>query len=315
VVQKGTAATLDFAAVTAQAARIFKKFSSQFPGLSDSCLKAAEAAWLWALKNPNLEYNQNSINRLFEPKIVTGGYGDRNFSDEWFWASCELLATTKNLKYRDSVLPQVNVKMSIPSWANVRMLGFYSLVRNEKSIGTDVKINFDDIKKRIVVFADTLLANGGNKAFQTIMGQSKTDYNWGGNSNAANQGILLINAWLITQQKKYIEYALTNLDYILGRNATGYCFVTDIGSKPTMHPHHRQSTADGIDDPVPGLLAGGPNAGRQDNCKYEFVETETAYSDTDCSYASNEIAINWNAPLVYIANAIEALQQKVGFSK
>ena len=134
--------------------------------------------------------------------------------------------------------------MSIPSWANVRMLGLHSW-QEMKSID-DVKINFEDIKKRIVVFADTLVANGGNKAFQTIMGQSKADYNWGGNSNAANQGILLINASLITQQKKYIEYALTNLDYILGRNATGYCFVTGIGNKPTMHPHHRPSIADGM---------------------------------------------------------------------
>jgi hypothetical protein len=39
-------------------------------------------------------------------------------------------------------------------------------------------------------------------------------------------------------------------------------------------------------------LAGGPNAAMQDKCKYEFTETETAYSDSDCSYASNEIAIN-----------------------
>jgi endoglucanase len=32
-----------------------------------------------------------------------------------------------------------------------------------------------------------------------------------------------------------------------------------------------------------------------------------AWLDHDCSYASNEIAINWNAPLVYVAAAIESL--------
>ena len=74
-----------------------------------------------------------------------------------------------------------------------------------------------------------------------------------------------------------------------------------------MHPHHRPSEADGIADPVPGLLAGGPNPGRQDKCNYPFIEPETAYVDHVCSYASNEIAINWNAPLVYLANALEAL--------
>jgi endoglucanase len=101
------------------------------------------------------------------------------------------------------------------------------------------------------------------------------------------------------------------LDYILGRNATGYCFVTGLGTFSTTHPHHRQSVADGILEPVPGLLAGGPNPAMQDKCHYNFTEPETAYTDLDCSYASNEIAINWNAPLVYLATAIEALQKKL----
>ena len=138
----------------------------------------------------------------------------------------------------------------------------------------------------------------------------KKDFIWGSNSVAANQGILLINAYLLTKDKKYVDGALSNLDYILGRNATGYCFLTVIGTKSTMHPHHRPSVADGIDEPVPGLMAGGPNPGRQDGCKYDFLEPVTAYSDSDCSYASNEIAINWNAPLVFVSNVIEALQKK-----
>jgi endoglucanase len=124
----------------------------------------------------------------------------------------------------------------------------------------------------------------------------------------------LIKAYLLTGDKKYVDYAVTNLDYLLGRNATGYCFVTGLGSKSPMFPHHRQSTADGVIEPVPGLLVGGPNAARQDGCKYEFTETETAYSDSDCAYASNEIAINWNAPMVYLTNAIEALKVKVGYT-
>jgi endoglucanase len=147
------------------------------------------------------------------------------------------------------------------------------------------------------------------------MGQTVKDFNWGGNSTAANEGILLINAYILSGDKKYIDFALSNLDYLLGRNATGYCFITGIGSKPPMFPHHRQSTADGITDPVPGLVVGGPNPGMQDKCTYEFAEPETAYSDAVCSYASNEIAINWNAPVVYLANAIEALQKIVGYTK
>ena len=81
-----------------------------------------------------------------------------------------------------------------------------------------------------------------------------------------------------------------------------------------MNPHHRQSVSNGVTDPIPGLMAGGPNPGMQDHCHYDFTDPETAYSDISCAYASNEIAINWNAPMVYLSNAIEALQSKVGYS-
>jgi endoglucanase len=32
-----------------------------------------------------------------------------------------------------------------------------------------------------------------------------------------------------------------------------------------------------------------------------------SYLDDACSYASNEVAINWNAPLVYVAAALQSL--------
>jgi endoglucanase len=145
------------------------------------------------------------------------------------------------------------------------------------------------------------------------MGGAKTDFIWGSSAVAANQGIALVNAYLITKDKKYVDHALGNLDYLLGRNATGYCFLTGLGSKRVMRPHHRPSIADGIDEPVPGLLSGGPNPGKQDKCHYEYSDPERAFSDTDCSFASNEIAINWNAPFVYLANALEALQKQAGY--
>jgi hypothetical protein len=147
------------------------------------------------------------------------------------------------------------------------------------------------------------------------MGASKGDFIWGSNAVAANQGMLLINAWRQQHNQAYLDAALGNLDYLLGRNATGYCFVTGLGSRSPLHPHHRISIADGIVPPVPGLMAGGPNPGRQDHQAYVYLEPETAYLDQDQAYASNEIAINWNAPLVYLAGAVEALQYSVDYSQ
>jgi endoglucanase len=313
VVQKGTAATLDFAAVTAQASRILRSFKKQLPGLADSCIRASKKAWQWALLNPALEYNQGLMNQTLKPVISTGGYGDKSFDDEWSWAASELYLTTKESSFYEVVNKHMQDNVSLPGWSNVAMLGYYSFLRLSKDLPASTSANTAKMRDKVIGMANGYLEKVPANAFATVMGQSARDFNWGGNATAGNQGILLIEAYMLTGDKKYVDYALTNLDYLLGRNATGYCFVTGIGSKSPMFPHHRQSTADGVTDPVPGLLVGGPNPGRQDGCTYEFTEPETSYIDSDCAYASNEIAINWNAPVVYLANAIEALKQKVGY--
>ena len=312
VVQKGTAATLDFAAVMAQAARVLGHFQQRLPGLSDSCLLAAEQAWNWALKNPNLAYDQNAMNRSFLPQVTTGAYGDRSFKDEWFWAAAELMVSTGHTSYGEVVKAQLGNPMSLPSWSNVQMMGEYTLLRYKASLPGDWGAAVKLIRQELLESADRYLDKIGSNAFHVVIGESKSDFVWGSNSVAANQGMLLVNAWLQTGERKYLGPALANLDYLLGRNATGYCFVTGIGTHYTMHPHHRPSVADGIVPPVPGLMAGGPNPGQQDHQHYAFSDPETSYTDQDGAYASNEIAINWNAPLVYLAGAIEALQQQLG---
>lgn len=308
VVAKGTAATLDFAAVTAQAARILQAYNQQLPGLADSCRNAALKAWQWAQKNPSLAYEQDVMNKKFSPPVTTGGYGDQSFADEWFWAASELWITLQQPVYLQAIKQYMATPFVLPSWSNVHALGCYSLLRNKAKLKDDAMLQ--TFKQQVMQQADSYAASIAASAFGCVMGQSKTDYEWGSNSVAANQGIVLMNAWLITQQPVYLNAALTNINYLMGCNATGYCFVTGLGTKSPMHPHHRPSVADGITEPVPGLLVGGPNPGRQDHCNYLFTEPETAYLDTDPAYASNEIAINWNAPLVYLANAIEAAESQ-----
>jgi len=310
VVQKSTAAALDFTAVMAQCARIFKQFPNQLPGLADSCLSAAKKSWDWAQKNPKVLYIQNEMNKKYSPPISTGDYGDRNVSDEFIWAACELFVTTRDANYIKAVDIIPGDRMQVPTWNQVRLLGYYSILR----YGDQLKNEFTDLPKlrqNFMTFADNMVQGTDSVAYKTVVQKSRRNFHWGSNSEAANQGVALILAYKLSHDKKYLGYALANLDYLLGRNGSGYCYVTGYGSKPTMHPHHRPSIADGIVDPVPGLLAAGPNPGMQDHVKVPSTVPDEAYIDNDQAYAANEIAINWNAPLAYLANAIEALQSQL----
>ena len=317
VVQKGTAATLDFAAVMAQSARIFRSFESQLPGLADSCLQAATNAWAWARQHPDVLYNQNAMNETFDPDVTTGAYGDRDVSDEFIWAASELYVTTQQDSFYTAVALFPDDAMPIPTWSQVRLLGYYSLARHLDNLGEAAQPDIPQLKDRITGLADELIEGVDQQPYHTVMGKTARDFNWGSSSNAANQGIALVQAYQLTGDASYLTYALHNMDYLLGRNATGYSFVTGYGDKTPMHPHHRPSVADGIAEPVPGLLSGGPNARapQQDNCSgYTDTDPEATFVDDDCSYASNEIAINWNAPLAYLVCAVEVLQDELVFS-
>ncbi|HZH38353.1 MAG TPA: glycoside hydrolase family 9 protein, partial [Flavisolibacter sp.] len=259
---------------------------------------------------PLVRYSQAEINPKYAPDISTGEYGDGNFNDEWLWAAAELYATTRDNAYHAVVKERMKGAVQLPTWNNVAMLGYYTFIRLAKSLPS-ARLEVAAMKDSLLKMADNYLLNVPANAFATVMGQTVKDFSWGGSSVAANQGILLITAYRQSKDRRYLQGALSNLDYLLGRNATGYSFVTGIGSKRVMHPHHRPSEADGITDPVPGLLSGGPNPGMQDKCNYPNTEPELAFIDDVCSYASNEIAINWQAPMVYLVNAMEVLQKEV----
>jgi endoglucanase len=305
VVQKSTAASLDFAAVTAQAARIFKNFGEVLPGLADSCLKASEKAWSWAVKNPNVLYKQNEMNSKFKPEVVTGEYGDNNVQDEFIWAASELYITTGNANYYKAVNLFPDVSMPVPSWSDVRLLGYYSLLRFEKQLTPVSTKDIPSLKKSLLAEANELLLGYQSTAYVTPMCKSEKNFIWGSNAVAANQAILLLQAYRLTKDPNYTTGALEYLDYLLGRNATGYSYITGYGDKTPMFPHHRPSGADEVREPVPGLLVGGPNPGKQDKCEYPSSIADEAYTDVMPSYASNEVAINWNAPFVYLVWAIE----------
>ncbi len=294
-VSKGTAATLDFAAVMAQAARIFKPFS---PEGAVVYLKAAEKAWNWAIQNPEVYYRQNDLNKTFKPEVLTGAYGDQNLTDEWIWAASELYIVTQNLEYWD-ILASANQDYQLPSWSQVKWMGYYSLLRNEDSLDQIPREWLSMLKVNLIAAADSYHQAGLSQAYSSPMGGNPKDFIWGSNAVASNQGILLLEAYRLSGKTDYLQSAKSNLDYILGRNATGFSYVTGFGRKTPMHPHHRLAISRPDLPALPGFLVGGPNPSQQDNCDYPSDVPDESFTDLDCSYASNEIAINWNAPFAF----------------
>ncbi len=314
VVQKSTQASLDFAASLAQAARIYSAYP-KYQSFAKEAVKAAERAYAWAVKNPTFYYDQNGNNQKYSPKVNTGMYDDKASADEFFWAATELYLTTKQNSYFEQAKSFMPQSYRVPTWGEVSGLGVQQWI-NQSLLGKLDGIDFpvEKMKADLLAFCDDCMLRMPTSSFNAPHGNRVQDFPWGSNSEmCAGQGIALTYAYTLTKDHKYLSAAIADADYLLGRNATGYCFVTGFGTKQVMHPHQRLSEADGIDAPLPGFLAGGPNPGQQDIANvttYPSKAADESYTDDMNSYASNEIAINWNAYLVGLMMTIDATLSK-----
>lgn len=295
---KSTCATADFAAVMAMAARAFEPFDREF---ASSSLAAARRAWTWAAAHPDVPFRNPG-------GISTGEYGDRDCGDERLWAAAELWRASRDDAYHDYVLEQYRQYLDTlrpvgpPSWPSVAPMGLWTYVLGG---GADAGASAA-IRRAVREAADAIVSR--TRAHPYRISLTRSDFVWGSNGVAANYGVQLLVAHAISPSQDFVNAALENLHYLLGRNAFSLSWVTQVGANPFRHPHHRPSGADRNEAPWPGLLAGGPNARPQDPAMEQLppgLPPARMYVDDQASYASNEIAINWNAPLVFLLAGVQ----------
>lgn len=306
---KSVTGTYEFAAVMAKASRLYAG-SVDYPGTDIRAINAARMAYEWAKKNPQALYHQNDLNMQYEPAVTTGAYDDEDARGEQFWAAVELYITTGEKQYLDDAIAVAPENFSLPVWGETSMLGAYALM-TAKNLNPEAQKLAETQKMLVLDYARKVTnTNIATTSFYAPYGNEASDFMWGSLSEGFGaQGVALLYAYKATGDRAYLDAAMRNADAILGRNATGYCYVTGFGTKSPMHPHHRISTADGIEDPIPGMIVGGPNKGQQDKAmgvNYESDFADESYADEMSSYASNEIAINWSATLVALIGGIDA---------
>ncbi len=290
-------AVADFCASMALAARVYKPFDEEFAATMET---AARKAWGWLEENPTVLFKNPADSG-------TGEYGDFTDKDERLWAAAEMFylaqaAGEDTAKYKESVMALLHAeRISYDfGWTDVSGFALLAILRDEtKAIGAEF---YAECEKIILEEADKVLAHCQNNAF--YLGMDRRDFCWGSNMVITNRGILWSLAYELTGKEVYVRAMESHLDYLLGKNATGYSYVTGFGEGAYKYPHSRPLDADGIDEPVPGLVSGGPNGRPGDSMAIRMIPKGTApmkcYVDKMESYSTNEITIYWNSSAVYV---------------
>ncbi len=281
-----SAATADFVAMMAMAARYFKPYDVAY---ASKCLDAAETSWECLTTNPDDK-------RWEQGDFQTGAYGTSD-PDDRMWAAAEMWQATGDAKYLQDLerrireyQPRRRRGEAAPSetynvdadwdWGNVRNLAVFTYVFSEHE-GRDSEL-LAAVKNEIVAVADQIVEQARNDVY----GRPLERYYWGCNGALARQVINLQVANKLEPKQEYVDTVLDAIAHIFGRNVYNRSYVTGLGHNPPMFPHDRRSGADDVAAPWPGYIVGGGHSA-------------TGWVDEEASYATNEIAVNWQAALIY----------------
>lgn len=286
-----TFGTAQFAGVMAMAARIYKPHDPEF---SAELLEHAVKAHAYLEQNPAASFRYDD-----GQDSGSGNYAKQTDKEERFWAAAELLRTTGEAGYGE-LLKQSYADMIVRqpqpvSWTDASALGQWAYYSSEQAD--------DELKRQLtaafVAEAEQLVDHLESDGYRNAL--KSGEYTWASVKAGAAKGNLLLLANRMMPDEHYVAAALDQLHHVLGRSATGYSYVTGIGSKFVTRPHHRIMAVTG--KLLPGFVVGGPNEyggdSEIDRIKQSLPPAKV-YVDKLESFSSNEYAIDYNAPVVML---------------
>jgi endoglucanase len=277
----GSAAVADFVAMMAQASRYFEPYDKTY---AQKCLDAAKLSYQFLKANPQDK-------GFVQGEFKTGGYQTSD-PDDRLWAAAEMWETTGNAEYLKDFEDQAkaqNFKIDEDwDWGDVSNLGMFEYAISKRK-GKNPEV-LKAIQNNIAEVANSIVKNAASDVYARPL----VRYYWGCNGTIARQVLNLQIANKLSPDKKYVETSLDAIGHIFGRNYYNRSYVTGLGINPAMNPHDRRSGSDNEKEPWPGYIVGGGSKA-------------TAWNDKQEDYTTNEIAINWQAGLVY---ALAAFVQK-----
>ncbi len=255
---KTVEATCGFVATMADAYKVFKDIDADY---ANRCKNAALACENWLLTYWDDDNMTSNIHldgsRWYQDADGKGtfAYMDNNSRiEEHMAASFAFYELTGDSAWHDRFVEAAELK------SDISKLDYndYAFLTAYKYLKSDLEKDNNTVRtleRRIdAIEADII---GQFRSMPYRIANSGDNFGWGSNAELTGKLISLI---LIDdyngKQGEHKDVIIESLDYILGKNAVGYCFITGHGSNQVLYMHHRATYQ--TNKIIPGYMVSGP---------------------------------------------------------
>ena len=296
------AATLNYAACAAQAARLWAEYDADYAAELLQNAKDAFGAYkkYSYVSAEHEEYNFYVPLDFNRPGLIDN---DNNVDDDAYWAACELYISSQAMNdpdadtYYEELSNYVNA-FQVPNYitggyngtgdigngsyttfniGNTGAAGSLSLMMHPDTLSRkDQRTLSDSIREAADSILETEEKQGYGIPYRydspgmvdsldpTILYEG---WEYNSNGRALNNMFALAYAYDLTGDKKYLNGVTTGMDYLLGNNALSYSFITGYGSYHVQNPAHRYWINE-VDSTMPkapdGVIVSGPSIAAQE---------------------------------------------------
>jgi len=204
----------EYAAVAASFARLYRPYGA---ALADATLASAVRAFDWA------------VAQRADPK-------DDSRSGFTLWAASALYRATGDERFNKLFVERYAHDGFRLHWSMgvCGPLMRWPYIRCEQP-GTDAAIRAK-LRAEIVRSADDQLTKRIDAEAYRWGGDAKRDLGWGNGNGGGHHADVLLRAWWLTGEQKYLDGASLNADFQLGCNPLSKTFITGMGERPPLHP-------------------------------------------------------------------------------
>jgi endoglucanase len=153
------------------------------------------------------------------------------------WAAGALFRATGDQRFAEAVRTSLNEKGNLKlHWKDgvlAPMMRWQYIQCTQP--GTDAGIQ-ETMRKAIIQDAEYRLANRTDAETYRWDGDSKRGLGWGNGNGGGHYADLLLRAWWLTGERKYLDAASLNADFQLGCNPLSKTFISGMGARPPNHP-------------------------------------------------------------------------------